>query len=73
MSLHIINNLTAWIMEFLTMHLNGDFSDGTLTEFQESWWIGVVGLIASIPFIIYFYKHYIRNTDWRVPYFRESA
>ena len=60
-------------MVFLTMNFDSDFSYETLTEFQESWWVGLVGLVASIPFVIYFWKHYIRDTDWQVPYFIEPS
>ena len=45
----------------------------TITEFQESWWVGLVGLAVSIPFVIYFWKHYVLKTDWRVPYLSEST
>lgn len=72
-SLHILNNLTAWLIVFLEMHFDSDSSPGTLAEFQESWWIGLVGLIVSIPFIIRFWRHYIRGTDWQVPYLIEPT
>lgn len=79
-SLHIMNNLTAWLMIFLGMQFDNSFLYGTLTdsyatlaEFQASWWIGLVGLIVSIPFIIRFWRHYIRNTDWQVPYLIEPT
>ena len=72
-SLHIVNNLTAWLMVFLEMQFGNSVSYGTLAEFQASWWIGLVGLIVSIPFIIHFWRHYIRNTDWQVPYLVEPT
>ncbi len=72
-SLHIVNNLTAWLMVFLEMQFGNSVSYGTLAEFQASWWIGLVGLIVSIPFIIHFWRHYIRNTDWQVPYLIEPT
>lgn len=73
MSLHIVNNLTAWLIVFLGMQFDNSFSGETLAEFQASWWIGLVGLIVSIPFIIRFWRHYIRNTDWQVPYLIEPT
>lgn len=71
-SLHILNNLTAWIIEFLTMDLDAPTSYETIAEFQESWWIGLITLVVSVPCVILFWRHYIRNTDWRVPYLIES-
>lgn len=71
-SLHILNNLTAWIMESLTMDLDTSVSYETIVEFQESWMIGLIALVISIPCVILFWKRYISNIDWRVPYLSES-
>ena len=71
-SLHILNNLTAWIIESLTMDLDDPTSYETIAEFQESWGIGLIALIISVPCVILFWKRYIRKTDWRVPYLIES-
>lgn len=72
MSLHILNNLTAWIMESLTMDIDTPASYETIVEFQESWMIGLIALVISIPCVILFWKRYISNIDWRVPYLSES-
>ena len=71
-SLHILNNLTAWIMESVTMDLDAPISYKTITEFQESWWIGLIALVVSVPCVILFWRRYISKTDWRVPYLIES-
>ena len=71
-SLHILNNLTAWIMESVTMDIDTPASYGTISEFQESWWIGLITLVISIPCVILFCRYYLPKTDWRVPYFSES-
>lgn len=71
-SLHILNNLTAWIMESLTMDLDDPTSYETIAEFQESWGIGLIALIISVPCVILFWKRYISNIDWQVPYLSES-
>ena len=73
MVIHITNNGAAWILEFLTIPFDNLSGPQTITEFQESWWIGLVGLIVSIPFIIRFWRHYIWNTDWQVPYLIEPT
>lgn len=71
-SLHILNNLTAQIIDYLTMDLDTLASYGTIAEFQESWWIGLIALVISIPCVILFCRYYLPKTDWRVPYLSES-
>lgn len=71
-SLHILNNLTAWIMGSLTMDLDASISYKTITEFQESWWIGLIALVISVPCVILFCRYYLPKSDWRVPYLSES-
>lgn len=70
-SIHILNNLTAWIMKYFTMDLDTPASYQTIAEFQESWWIGLIALVISIPCVILFYRYYLPRTDWRVPYLTE--
>ena len=72
-SLHILNNLTARIMDYLTMDLDIPVSYQTIAEFQESWWIGLIALVISIPCVILFCKYYLPKTDWRVPYLIEPS
>ena len=71
-SLHILNNLTAWIMESLTMDIDSSISYETIAGFQESWSIGLIALVISVPCVILFWKRHIPKTDWRVPYLIES-
>ena len=70
-SLHILNNLTARIVDYLTMDLDTSASYVTIAEFQESWWIGLIALVISIPCVILFCRYYLPKTDWRVPYLIE--
>ena len=72
-SIHIVNNLSAWIMEYITMDLDTPASYETISEFQESWWIGLIALVISVPCVILFWKRYISNIDWRVPYLSEPT
>lgn len=71
--IHIVNNGTAWIFECVTVQFDDSNSQGTITEIQESWWIGLVGLVMSILLVSYFRKHYILKTGWRVPYLAEPV
>ena len=70
-SLHILNNLTAWIMESLTMDIDTPISYETITEFQESWMVGLITLVISVPCVILFWRRYVSKTDWCVPYLTE--
>ena len=72
MSLHILNNLTAWIAVYVTMDFDTPASYQTIAEFQESWWIGLIALVISVPCVILFWRRYISNIDWRVPYLTET-
>ena len=72
-SLHILNNLTAWIAVSLTMDIDTPASYETIAEFQESWQIGLLALVISIPCVILFCRYYFPKTDWRVPYLTEPA
>lgn len=71
-SIHFMNNLIAWIIALLGTHFNIRTSYGTVTEFQESWWMGLLALVISIPCVILFWRRYISNIDWQVPYLSES-
>ena len=72
-SIHVINNLIAWTMGFLEIYFDDPISYKTVTEFQESWQIGLVGFVISIPFVFQFWRRYISNIDWQVPYLAELA
>lgn len=71
-SLHILNNLSAWGMGYMTMELDTPASYETISEFQESWGIGLIALVISVPCVILFWRRYVSKTDWRVPYLSEA-
>ena len=70
-SIHFLNNLISWIILFLGTIFDIPTSYRTVTEFQESWWIGLIALAISIPCVILFWRRYVSETDWRVPYLFE--
>ena len=70
-SIHFVNNLIAWILALLGTRFDSLTPPSTITAFQESWWIGLIALVISVPCVILFWKRYISNIDWRVPYFTE--
>ncbi len=66
--LHIANNSIPSIMAWLEILFDAPASEQTLEGFQELWLIGLIGLAIVTPFVIYFWRHYILQTDWQVPY-----
>ena len=72
-SIHFVNNLVAWIIALIGTLLDIPISYRTVTEFQESWWIGLLALIISVPCVFLFWRRYIRKTDWEVPYLTEPS
>ena len=72
-SIHFVNNLIAWLISLLGTLFDIPTSYGTVTEFQESWWIGLLALVISIPCVFQFWRRYISNIDWQVPYLSEST
>lgn len=71
-SIHFVNNLIAWSIALLGTIFGIPTSYRTVTEFQESWWIGLLALVISVPCVILFWRRYVSKTDWRVPYLSES-
>ncbi|RKU32541.1 hypothetical protein C6499_03010 [Candidatus Poribacteria bacterium] len=70
-SIHFVNNLVAWIIALLGIRFDILTPYTTITEFQESWWMGLLAIVISIPCVILFWRRYILNIDWRVPYLTE--
>ena len=70
--IHFVNNLFSWIILLLGAIFGIPTSYSTVTEFQESWWIGLIALVISVPCVILFWRCYVSKTDWRVPYLSES-
>lgn len=71
--IHFVNNLLSWIILLLGTRFGIPTSPRTITEFQESWWIGLIALVISVPCVILFWRRYVSKTDWRVPYLTEPA
>ena len=55
------------------MDIDTPISYETITEFQESWMVGLITLVISIPCVILFWRRYIPGSDWRAPYLTEPT
>ena len=69
MIIHIANNSIAWILTWLETEFGESDSHTTDVELHELWQIGLIGVVITIPFGIYFCRRYILKTNWQVPYF----
>ena len=72
-AVHIVNNGLVWIIEYLAVQSGQSHLQLTIENYQELWWIGLVGFAIIIPCAIYFWKHYLLKTNWRVPYLVEPV
>ena len=72
-SVHIANNSIPLITSWLEIPSGDSSSQMTVEEFQELWWIGLLGFAIITPCVIYFWKHYILKSDWQVPYLTEPV
>lgn len=70
--IHIANNTVAFIAYYF-FSLSGDSDKYTLIDFQGDWWIGVIGLVIGIPWLIRFFKKEIVNHTFTLPYFNNMV
>ena len=71
--IHITNNSIPSIIGWFEIQSDDSSSQLTIEGFQELWWVGLVGFVILTPCVIYFWRHYIRNTDWQAPYLIELS
>lgn len=72
-SVHFVNNLVSWIIALLGTIFGIPTSYRTVTEFQASWWTGLIALVISVPCVILFWRCYISNINWQVLYLVEPS
>ena len=48
--IHVTNNALVWILGAGDLLILGE-STWTLADFQDSWWLGVTGLVAGLPLL----------------------
>lgn len=70
---HIANNSIPSVISWFETPSDDSPSQLTIEAFQELWPIGLVGFAIITPCAIYFWKNYIRKTDWRVPYLAQPV
>jgi membrane protease YdiL (CAAX protease family) len=65
--LHAVSNLVAFLVNIYGA--NDADTSFSVTEFQNEWWIGALGLLIGIPWLIYFIRKNWLNTTLKIPYF----
>jgi len=65
---HILNNLMAFAVQITEILVNGNQTMETVAQFQSDLWIGLLLLLISTPFVIYYmYKNWPKK-DTKTPY-----
>lgn len=60
---HALNNAIATGLEFLTNQSTVDMTVNTLGEFRSSWWLGVLCLVVSAPWVgRYIFRNWPRDS-----------
>lgn len=66
---HGLNNAIASLIEFLTLRASTTMPTDTLAEFRASWWLGVLCLVISAPWIGWYLQRYWPRSQTQLPYF----
>jgi membrane protease YdiL (CAAX protease family) len=69
--IHIANNALIFIVLYFYMVFE-NVSEYTITDFQNDWWIGLIGLIIGLPWFIYFLRKEEPNAISILPYFSNA-
>ncbi|MBD0336864.1 MAG: CPBP family intramembrane metalloprotease [Cyanobacteria bacterium Co-bin13] len=70
---HALNNAIATGLEFLTAQANTDVSVNTLAEFRASWWLGVLFLACSAPWLVRYVRRSWPQPQAELPYFMNQG
>jgi hypothetical protein len=66
---HGLNNAIASTIDFLAFRASTTRPTNTLTEFRASWWLGVLCLVLSAPWIWRYLKRHWPSRQTPLPYF----
>jgi len=70
---HSINNGIASLIEFLTLKASTTLPTDALAEFRANWWIGVLCLGLSTPYLWVYLTRTWPNRQTQLPYFANQA
>jgi membrane protease YdiL (CAAX protease family) len=66
---HAANNAIASSIEYLTIRSQNTINVDTLAEFRSSWWLGVLCLAASAPWVVRYIRRHWPSAKIQLPYF----
>lgn len=69
---HALNNAIAWGVDFLATQPAANPID-TLTEFRSSWWLGVICLLVSAPWLLRYVAYHWPARKALLPYFANQG
>ncbi|MBE9158678.1 CPBP family intramembrane metalloprotease [Nodosilinea sp. LEGE 06152] len=72
MAAHAINNAIASGVDFLATQPTANAID-TLAEFQASWWLGVLCLLVSAPWVLRYVAYHWPEPQAPLPYFSNQG
>jgi len=65
--LHALNNMFVFLLD--SLRANDAATAFSVSDFQNEWWIGVLGLLIGIPWLIYFIRKNWLTDGMKIPYF----
>jgi hypothetical protein len=69
---HALNNAIAWGVDLLATQPAAN-SINTLTEFRSSWWLGVICLLVSAPWLLRYVVYHWPDRRALLPYFANQG
>jgi len=69
MAVHSANNLIYWLLALWVTLSQNSITEYTLFDFQSNWWIGTIGLIIGLPWVIRFIITNRLRSSLQIPYF----
>lgn len=70
---HAMNNAIASGIEFLTPAAANSAATNSLAEFRGSWWLGVLCLVLSAPWVLRYIFYHWPDARTQLPYFANQA
>ena len=64
---HALNNLGAWLSEWVYMAIDGPLYEYTLQDFRDEWHWGLLTAIAAITWVAIYLERPRRDIAWKFP------
>lgn len=64
---HVVNNAVAYAIGIIG-YVSGNPGEATIEDFRSGLWLGVVCLVLTIPWAVWYLARNWPGVDWRMPY-----